>query len=82
MRSVPHPSHTPPPRAVALKAYHKAALGRTALRRLELEQRILQTVRHPHIIRGERGSTCNLRSMWLAASSCPADMSTAHFCCC
>ncbi|KAI7845901.1 hypothetical protein COHA_000634 [Chlorella ohadii] len=52
MRSVPHPSHTPPPRAVALKAYHKAALGRTALRRLELEQRILQTVRHPHIIRG------------------------------
>ncbi|PRW55922.1 serine threonine kinase [Chlorella sorokiniana] len=37
---------------VALKAYSKAALGRTALHRLEVKQRILQTVRHPHIIKG------------------------------
>lgn len=46
------PAPCPQEPAVAIKAYHKAALGRSALRRLLLEQRILQTVHHHNIIRG------------------------------
>ncbi|KAL4457742.1 hypothetical protein ABPG75_012607 [Micractinium tetrahymenae] len=48
----PPPSGCPPRGSVVVKACCSAQLGRRALQRLLLEQRILKTVRHPHIIRG------------------------------
>ena len=66
----------PPNQAVALKAYSKAALGRTALQRLELEQRILETVRHPHIIKGGAAGPA------VVACSIPADCAATCHCCC
>lgn len=58
--------HTPQTnhQAVAVKAYDVAALGCHGLRRLLLEQRILTTVQHPHIIWGlgsfQEGGHCFL----------------------
>lgn len=51
-----------PTLAVALKAYHEAALGR---RRLELEEHILKTVRHPHIIKGALLRAADVAWFWV-----------------